>query len=89
MFSKILKLKQKGPLCSGTAVADEIPTNKVAGGEGRRWERQEGNKPVPVYGLGWGSGGPRHLAGGGTELTVGAGGGGGAPVRKKAQGPVM
>jgi hypothetical protein len=24
--------------------ADQIPVTRVAGGEGRRWERQEGNK---------------------------------------------
>jgi hypothetical protein len=34
----------------------------------------------------WGRGGPRQLADGGTEPAAGADGGGGAPVRKRAQG---
>jgi hypothetical protein len=48
-----------------------------------------GDQTAPIYGLGWGSGGPRRLAGGGTELAGGAGGGGGAPVRKRARGSIV
>jgi hypothetical protein len=48
-----------------------------------------GEQTAPVHGLGWGSGGPRWLAGGGTEPTVGAGGGGGPPVRKRARGQAV
>jgi hypothetical protein len=52
-------------------------------GEGR------GEQTAPICGLGWGRGGSRWLAGGGTELTAGAVGGGGAPVNKRARGPAM
>jgi hypothetical protein len=52
-------------------------------GEARR------EQTAPVCCFGWGSGGPRWLAGGGTEPTASAGGGGGAPVWKRARGSVM
>jgi hypothetical protein len=32
---EILKSKQLDPLCRGTAVAGQIPANRVAGDEGR------------------------------------------------------
>jgi hypothetical protein len=41
-----------GPLCRGTAVADQIPATRVAGGEGRGCERQEGTKPHLIVALG-------------------------------------
>jgi hypothetical protein len=34
-----------GPLHRGMATAGQIPATRVAGGEGRRWEMQGGNKP--------------------------------------------
>jgi hypothetical protein len=34
-----------GPLHRGTATAGQNSVTRVAGGEGRRCERQEGNKP--------------------------------------------
>jgi hypothetical protein len=52
IFLEILKSKQKGPLCSGMVVAGKILATRVAGGEQRRWERQEGNKPHLFVALG-------------------------------------
>jgi hypothetical protein len=68
------------------ATSGQNPVTRVAGGEGQRWEMQEGNKP---HFFRWGRGGPRRLADGGTELAVGADGGGGGPVRKMAWGPAV
>jgi hypothetical protein len=48
-----------------------------------------GEQTTPVCGLEWGSGGPKRLASCGTEPTAGVGGGGGAPVRKRARGPAV
>jgi hypothetical protein len=45
-----------------------------------------GEQSAPVCSLGWRSGGPRRLAEGGTEPEAGADGGGGASVRRRAQG---
>jgi hypothetical protein len=66
----------------------QIPATRVIGGEGRGWKRQEGTEPYLFVALCGGSGGPRRLAGGGIEPTVGAGGGG-VPVRKRARGSVV
>jgi hypothetical protein len=69
--------------------ADQIPVTRVAGGEGRRWERQEGNKPHLFEALDGEIGGPKRLADGGREPAAGAGGGGGAPLRKRVQGQAV
>jgi hypothetical protein len=42
---EILKSKQMGPLCRGTVTVSQIPATRVADGEGRGWERQEGTEP--------------------------------------------
>jgi hypothetical protein len=34
-----------GPLHRGTATVGQNLATRVAGGEGRRWDMQEGNKP--------------------------------------------
>jgi hypothetical protein len=48
-------------------------------------EEAREEQTAPVCGLGWGRGELRQLADGGTEPAAGAGGGGAAPVRKRAQ----
>jgi hypothetical protein len=41
------------PLHRGTVTAGRNPVTRVAIGEGRRWERQEGNKPHLFEVMGW------------------------------------
>jgi hypothetical protein len=41
-----------GPLCRETVTAGQIPSTRVAGGEGRRWETQKGSKPHLFVALG-------------------------------------
>jgi hypothetical protein len=85
---KILKMKQMGPLCRGIATTGKISRTRVAGGEGRGWERQEGTEPTCLWlwvGKWWTSVARRR----GTEPAAVAGGGGGTPVRKRARGSVV
>jgi hypothetical protein len=54
-----------------------------------RGEGGRGKRGTNRQAIGWGRGGLRWLADGGIEPVAGVGGCGGAPVRKREQGPTM
>jgi hypothetical protein len=84
---KILKSKEKGPMCRGKATASQNSGDQGCRRRGARRGKRGPNRTClwPCVGKWWTEAACRR----GTEPTAVASGGGGAPVRERARGPAV